>query len=64
MILSQKSASSYSFDSPSTTSGGASNTTDTGAKKTDTPNSAASLKGSLWGMGGIVAAVAMGVFVL
>lgn len=67
--LSLKSASSYSFassDSSSSSSGSPSGSP-TNTSGADTPKqtgAASSLKGSLWGMGSIVVAVAIGVFVL
>lgn len=67
-ILSQKPTSSYMFDSSSNgaTNGGATNggATNTSAANTgNTPNAAATLNGSLCGMGSIVAAVAIAMFV-
>lgn len=68
--LSQKLVSSYSFDSSSSSpssSSSSSNTTAPAGNTTGTskPDSAASsLKGSLWGMGGIAAAIAIGMSVI
>lgn len=71
VVLSQQPASSFLFDSSSSSSnsssGNSTNTSGPAANGTDTskPASAASsLKGSLWGMGSIVVAVAIGASVL